>query len=110
MGLDDLLQRNRTWAAYMVAQDPEYFTRHTGGQKPRILWIGCADSRVPGEQVLSSRPGWLPPRLRVLKGWKVTVSPSFERWSWPRRTASERRTPRYSMIAIASRGFEPISQ
>ena len=59
MGLDDLLERNRTWAAYMVAQDPEYFIRHAGGQRPRILWIGCADSRVPGEQVLSSRPGEL---------------------------------------------------
>ena len=59
MGLDDLLQRNRTWAAYMVAQDPEYFIRHAGGQKPRILWIGCADSRVPGEQVLSARSGEL---------------------------------------------------
>ena len=59
MALDDLLQRNRTWAAYQTALDPEFFARHANGQSPRILWIGCADSRVPGEQVLSCRPGEL---------------------------------------------------
>lgn len=59
MGLDDFLQRNRTWAAYQTALDPDYFTRHASGQNPRVLWIGCADSRVPGEQVLSCRPGEL---------------------------------------------------
>ena len=32
MALDDLLQRNRTWAAYQTALDPEYFARHASGR------------------------------------------------------------------------------
>jgi carbonic anhydrase len=53
------LQRNREWAAQQVADDPEFFTRHTGGQKPTLLLIGCSDSRVPAEQILRCGPGEL---------------------------------------------------
>ncbi|MEW5852910.1 MAG: carbonic anhydrase [Myxococcota bacterium] len=59
MYLDDLLEKNRRWAAEKVAVDPEYFTRHIDGQKPRLLWIGCSDSRVPAEQILHCGPGEL---------------------------------------------------
>ena len=57
MSLSDLLAQNRAWAAAQVARDPDYFLRMTGGQHPRVLWIGCSDSRVPAEQVLGCGPG-----------------------------------------------------
>jgi carbonic anhydrase len=59
MGLEELLRRNRAWAAAQVKADPEYFSRLVPGQKPRLLWIGCSDSRVPAEQILDCGPGEL---------------------------------------------------
>jgi carbonic anhydrase len=59
MVLDDLLRRNRQWASAQVEADPDFFTRLLAGQKPRLLWIGCSDSRVPAEQILDCGPGEL---------------------------------------------------
>ena len=38
---------------------PDYFRRLVGGQNPRILLIGCSDSRGPAEQILGCGPGEL---------------------------------------------------
>ncbi len=57
MTLDDLLARNRAWADAQRARDPEFFARLAHGQKPRLLWIGCSDSRVPAEEILGCGPG-----------------------------------------------------
>jgi len=59
MSLSDLLAQNRAWAAAQIARDPDYFVRMTAGQHPRVLWIGCSDSRVPAEQILGCGPGEL---------------------------------------------------
>lgn len=59
MVLDDLLRRNREWASAQVRADPDFFKRLVAGQKPRLLWIGCSDSRVPAEQILDCGPGEL---------------------------------------------------
>ena len=59
MPLTDLFEKNRLWAAEQVARDPEFFARHVAGQDPRMLWIGCSDSRVPAEQILNCGPGEL---------------------------------------------------
>jgi carbonic anhydrase len=59
MVLDDLLARNRAWAKAQVEADPQFFARQVGGQQPRLLWIGCSDSRVPAEQILDCGPGEL---------------------------------------------------
>jgi carbonic anhydrase len=42
-----------------TARDPEFFSRLAGGQRPRLLWIGCSDSRVPAEELLGCGPGEL---------------------------------------------------
>lgn len=55
--LQHLFDRNANWAAERVAEDPEYFRRLASGQRPRYLWIGCADSRVPANQILGLPPG-----------------------------------------------------
>ncbi len=53
----DLLTQNQRWAAARVAEDPEYFSRLSGLQAPRFLWIGCADSRVPANVITGLEPG-----------------------------------------------------
>jgi len=57
MTVDFLLDRNRTWAESMRQSDPEFFTRLAQQQAPEYLWIGCADSRVPANQILGLLPG-----------------------------------------------------
>ena len=53
----DLFARNRAWADRMRARDPEFFRRLARQQAPRLLWIGCADSRVAANQLLDLDPG-----------------------------------------------------
>ena len=50
--LKRLLDNNLRWAEKRLSDDPDYFTRMDGGQKPKYLWIGCADSRVPPNTIL----------------------------------------------------------
>jgi carbonic anhydrase len=59
VSLTDLLEKNRAWAAAQLARDPEFFARLARGQRPRLLWIGCSDSRVPAEEILGVGPGEL---------------------------------------------------
>lgn len=59
MPLNDLLEKNREWAAAQLARDPEFFRRLARGQNPRLLWIGCSDSRVPAEEIVGCGPGEL---------------------------------------------------
>jgi len=55
--LEVLFRNNREYVQRMTAQDPEFFSKHRGGQKPRFLYIGCADSRVPAQEMLGMKPG-----------------------------------------------------
>ncbi len=57
VNLDKLLERNREWAAEMVAADPDYFKRLVNQQLPQYFWIGCSDSRVPSTQITNLLPG-----------------------------------------------------
>ncbi|WP_153557898.1 carbonate dehydratase [Roseimaritima sediminicola] len=55
--LPHLIENNRTWAKNILEEDPEFFSKLAKGQKPEILWIGCADSRVPANQIIGLKPG-----------------------------------------------------
>lgn len=55
--LENLLQGNAAWAAERVAQDPGYFQRLAGIQRPYFFWIGCSDSRVPANVIAGLQPG-----------------------------------------------------
>lgn len=57
--MQELLKQNEEWASENLSRDPQYFSRMVEGQSPRLLWIGCSDSRVPAEQVLKCGPGEL---------------------------------------------------
>lgn len=52
-----IFEDNQTWADAMLSRDPEFFHRGESRQEPHFLWIGCADSRVPAEQLTGSVPG-----------------------------------------------------
>jgi carbonic anhydrase len=56
-GLDELLERNRVWAAGMVAENPDFFAGLAEHQSPEYLWIGCSDSRVPANVIVGLAPG-----------------------------------------------------
>jgi len=55
--LSDLFDHNRQWAADMQAHNPGFFTRLKNQQKPKYMWIGCSDSRVPANQITGLEPG-----------------------------------------------------
>jgi len=55
--LKSLFINNETWAQTQVAEDPDYFKRLVAQQRPDYFWIGCADSRVPANEILGLPPG-----------------------------------------------------
>jgi carbonic anhydrase len=55
--LDHLFANNRAWANEITASQPDFFARLSRQQAPEYLWIGCADSRVPPNQILGLMPG-----------------------------------------------------
>ena len=57
--LDHLKDKNRAWAQGKLAVDPGFFKRLVGQQSPEYLWIGCADSRVPANEIVGLDPGEL---------------------------------------------------
>jgi carbonic anhydrase len=57
MPLDDLFENNRQWAAGKLVGDSGYFERLAADQKPKYLYIGCSDSRVPANEILGLEPG-----------------------------------------------------
>ena len=48
---------NRAWVSEMVARDPGFFERLAAEQTPEFLYIGCADSRVPANEIMGLHPG-----------------------------------------------------
>jgi len=57
--IDHLLLNNRNWSAAKVRDDPRFFARLENQQTPKYLWIGCADSRVPANDIVGLDPGEL---------------------------------------------------
>ena len=57
--LEHLLQKNRRWAEKVTLEQPDFFARLVAQQSPRYLWIGCADSRVPANEIVDLAPGEL---------------------------------------------------
>ena len=55
--LDHLLQRNRSWALRTEVERPGFFAALAKQQSPEYLWIGCADSRVPANEIIDLPPG-----------------------------------------------------
>lgn len=52
-----LLENNKNWVENKLKLDPEFFNKLADGQQPPLLWIGCADSRVPANEIIGAQPG-----------------------------------------------------
>jgi carbonic anhydrase len=52
-----LIENNRKWVEEKLGQDLEFFKKLADGQQPPLLWIGCADSRVPANEIIGAQPG-----------------------------------------------------
>lgn len=57
--LNELFESNRRWAAEVEHREPGFFSRLIQQQTPQYLWIGCADSRVPANELVDLLPGEL---------------------------------------------------
>lgn len=57
--LQELLDNNKQWAADTESREPGFFSRLLKQQTPQYLWIGCADSRVPANELVNLLPGEL---------------------------------------------------
>ena len=57
--LQELFDNNRRWAQATEDREPGFFSRLLQQQKPQYLWIGCADSRVPANELVDLLPGEL---------------------------------------------------
>ncbi|MBA2673181.1 carbonate dehydratase [Ramlibacter sp.] len=55
--IQDLFAHNRAWAAEMERTRPGFFSGLTQQQRPKFMWIGCSDSRVPANQITGLEPG-----------------------------------------------------
>ncbi len=55
--LKHLFDNNQTWAARITDHEPEFFQKLAAQQNPEYLWIGCADSRVPANEIIGLMPG-----------------------------------------------------
>lgn len=56
-GIEPILENNRKWVEQKRDSDPQYFEKLALGQKPRYLFIGCSDSRVPASAITGTGPG-----------------------------------------------------
>lgn len=56
---DQLFENNRQWADKIREKDADFFKKLASQQTPEYLWIGCADSRVPANDLLGLLPGEL---------------------------------------------------
>lgn len=52
-----LSNRVSEWSTKTAEVEPDFFARSAVGQSPTILWIGCADSRIPETTILGLKPG-----------------------------------------------------
>ena len=57
--LKELFESNLRWARDTETRTPGFFTSLLQQQAPQYLWIGCADSRVPANDIVGLLPGEL---------------------------------------------------
>ena len=55
--LKSLFDSNREWAERIQQEQPGFFEQLSKQQSPEYLWIGCADSRVPANEIINLPPG-----------------------------------------------------
>ncbi|MEJ6565768.1 MAG: carbonic anhydrase, partial [Flavobacteriales bacterium] len=54
---DQVFENNKKWISDNLAKDENFFQHLAKGQSPEFLYIGCADSRVPANEIMGLEPG-----------------------------------------------------
>lgn len=54
---DKIINGNKEWVEFVKNDHSGRFQQLAHGQHPELLWIGCADSRVPANELTGNRPG-----------------------------------------------------
>lgn len=57
MEIEQIFKNNRKWICDKLSTDSEYFDKLSKGQNPKVLYIGCSDSRVTAEELMGAGPG-----------------------------------------------------
>ena len=57
MDIQQIFENNKNWVASKLQSNPNYFAKLSEGQSPKILYIGCSDSRVSAEELMGVEPG-----------------------------------------------------
>lgn len=57
--INDLFENNIRWSTSVEQTRPGFFTGLLEQQDPQYLWIGCADSRVPANEIVGLKSGEL---------------------------------------------------
>jgi carbonic anhydrase len=57
MRFQDILERNRAWVDETMRTDPQTFAREAGQHRPKMLFIGCSDARVPANVITQTGLG-----------------------------------------------------
>ena len=57
MDIEQIFKNNKEWVAKKLDENPNYFTELSEDHKPKILYIGCSDSRVSSEELMGAEPG-----------------------------------------------------
>lgn len=52
-----IIEGNNNWMEFVKNDTSGRFEQLSKGQHPEILWIGCADSRVPANEITGTKPG-----------------------------------------------------
>src|SRR5690606_25357184 len=54
---EKILSGNAEWVKQVQEDTTGKLKQLADGQQPELLWIGCADSRVPANQITNTQPG-----------------------------------------------------
>ncbi|WP_293933837.1 carbonic anhydrase [Sphingobacterium sp. UBA6645] len=56
-GFNNIKEGNKEWVEFVKNDETGRFQQLAKGQSPEVLWIGCADSRVPANELTGKKPG-----------------------------------------------------
>jgi len=57
LNIKKIFQNNENWISERLEKNTQFFKDLSKGQTPKILYIGCSDSRVSTEEMMGAEPG-----------------------------------------------------